>query len=93
MPGLIFVSKESSLHRDGLVRARVDADAALGAVIGTSENRNVLEVVAALWALIYADTTSGAQVLINNRYRHVPSSFPHGGFAAKQCGHDSTLDP
>lgn len=68
------------VHRDGLVGAGVDADAALGAVLRASQNGNVFEVVAARWALVHADAAGGTKLRINDRNSHgriLSTNSPH----------------
>jgi hypothetical protein len=71
LPAFAFARSTVELvHRDGAVGARVDAGAALGAIVRTVQAGNVFEVVAAARALVDADPTGGTEVGINNGQRH-----------------------
>lgn len=63
------------LELDRLVRADVFARAALGAVIRTGEDGDVLEVECARGALVNADAAGGAQVGIDDRLTHYGGPF------------------
>jgi hypothetical protein len=69
MAGLRRTQKET-LHRDRFTRADIHADTALGAVVGTRENGDVLEVVAAHGALVHADAARGTEIRIDDGYGH-----------------------
>ena len=74
------------VHRDRVALARVNADAALGAVIGASEIGDFLEIVAAARTLIHAGATCGALVGINDGNGH-SGSFPR---SLQRFAHDSS---
>jgi hypothetical protein len=59
--------RTKSVHGDGATGARIDTDAALGAVVRTIELRDLFKVIATLRALVDTDAARGAEVGIDNR--------------------------